>query len=172
MPHRPAQQKTALSLAFTRHGALDSGWLAKLGGHQYSRHRIGNPHARSAHGFPSSRERSCLHIFLAAGKSLGRRQLWRRGGVAQRPDERVLNRSSENAHSDQPEIPSALNSDCVKWDGKCGESPDLRQRATAESIHAWESACREASAEREKFIPILKTVPPALFPIPPTVVVP
>src|ERR1700732_316303 len=116
MSHRPAQQETAFGLAFTRHSALESGWLAKLPGHQYSRHRVGNPHARSAHGFPSSREPSCLHIFLAAGKSLGRHKLWGRGGVAQRLGERVLNSIGEKAHSDQLEIflvgHPAVTTDC------------------------------------------------------------
>src|ERR1700724_3077475 len=95
MSHRATHQETAVDLAFTRHGGLDSGWLAKFGGHQYSRHRLGNPHARSAYGFPSSREPGRLHIFLAAGKSLGRTRLWRHGGVAQPPHERVLNRARE-----------------------------------------------------------------------------
>src|ERR1700704_560896 len=99
MSHRPTLQETAVGLAFTRDGALDSGWLAKFREHQYSRHRVGNPHARSAHGFPSPREPGRLHIFLAAGKSLGRHRLWPRGGVAQPPDKRVLNRTREEAYS-------------------------------------------------------------------------
>src|ERR1700731_2779878 len=103
MSHHATHQKTPTGLALTRHGALDSGWLAKFRGHQYSRHRVRNPHARSAHGFPSSGEPGGLHILLAAGKSLGGGKLWRRGGVVQPPDERVLNRTREKAHSNQPE---------------------------------------------------------------------
>src|SRR6267143_3400590 len=101
MSHHPTHQKTPTGPAFTRHGALDSGWLAKFRRHPYSRHRVGNPHARSAHGFPSSREPGRLHILLAAGKSLGRRKLWRRGGVAPPRVERVLKRTAKR-HSQQP----------------------------------------------------------------------
>jgi len=50
-----------------------------------------------------------------------------------------------------------LKDEFAKWDGKCGESTELQKRgASAESAEAWESACKLASAEREKFYPIFK----------------
>ena len=54
---------------------------------------------------------------------------------------------------------AALNGDFVKWDGKCGEPGELQKRgATAQSAEAWMTACKLASAEREKFMPIFKRI--------------
>ena len=44
------------------------------------------------------------------------------------------------------------------WDGSCAEPTDLHQRASAKSIASWERACKEAAAERDKFIPSFKRV--------------
>ena len=54
---------------------------------------------------------------------------------------------------------AALNGGFVKWDGKCGEPGGLQKRgATARSAEAWMTACKLASAEREKFMPIFKRI--------------
>jgi hypothetical protein len=49
--------------------------------------------------------------------------------------------------------------DFAKWDGKCGETAELQRRgANGQSAEAWESACKQALAEREKFIPIFRKI--------------
>jgi hypothetical protein len=41
----------------------------------------------------------------------------------------------------------------TSWDTNCGKPDDLRNRgATPESVEVWESGCKEALAERQKFI--------------------
>jgi len=45
----------------------------------------------------------------------------------------------------------------ANWDGNCGNADQLRRRgATPQSIQTWEGSCRQALAEREKFIPMYK----------------
>jgi hypothetical protein len=47
----------------------------------------------------------------------------------------------------------------TNWDGECGNADELRSRGTSpQSIEAWEGSCRQALAEREKFIPIYKRI--------------
>ena len=52
-----------------------------------------------------------------------------------------------------------LRNEFAKWDGKCGESAELKKHgASAQSAEAWESACKQALGEREKFDPIFKRI--------------
>ena len=54
---------------------------------------------------------------------------------------------------------SRIAANFAKWDGKCGDSAELQKRgASAQSGQAWESACKQALAEREKFAPIFKKI--------------
>lgn len=54
---------------------------------------------------------------------------------------------------------SRIAANFAKWDGKCGDSAELQKRgASAQSGEAWESACKQALAEREKFAPIFKKI--------------
>ena len=47
----------------------------------------------------------------------------------------------------------------TNWDGKCGNADELRSRgASPQSIEAWESSCKQAIAEREKFVPTYKRI--------------
>lgn len=49
--------------------------------------------------------------------------------------------------------------DFARWDGKCGDATELQRRgASAQSAEAWESACKQALAEREKFAPVFKKI--------------
>jgi hypothetical protein len=47
----------------------------------------------------------------------------------------------------------------TRWDGNCGASDELQRRgATAQSIGAWESACKQTLTERAKFESIFKRI--------------
>ncbi|MBZ5571519.1 MAG: hypothetical protein LAO09_06550 [Acidobacteriia bacterium] len=50
-----------------------------------------------------------------------------------------------------------LSKEFTKWDANCDPPDTFRKRgATAQSIGAWERACKQALAEREKFVPIFR----------------
>ncbi len=54
---------------------------------------------------------------------------------------------------------AGLYKNFTNWDGNCGNPDKLRSRGAApQSIEAWESGCKQALAEREKFIPIYKRI--------------
>jgi len=47
----------------------------------------------------------------------------------------------------------------ANWDGNCGGADQMRSRgASPQSIEAWQGGCRQALAEREKFIPTYKRI--------------
>jgi hypothetical protein len=47
----------------------------------------------------------------------------------------------------------------AKWDGRCGTSEDfLRGGATEQAVQSWETACKSALAEKQRFIPIFKHI--------------
>jgi hypothetical protein len=53
---------------------------------------------------------------------------------------------------------TSLKTEFANWDGKCGDAAQLQKSgATPQSAEAWETACNQARAEREKFDPIFKT---------------
>ena len=54
---------------------------------------------------------------------------------------------------------TGLYKNFTNWDGNCGNPDKLRSRGAApQSIEGWESGCKQAFAEREKFIPIYKRI--------------
>lgn len=54
---------------------------------------------------------------------------------------------------------TGLYRDFTNWEGDCGNPDQLRNRgAASQSIEAWESICKQALAEREKFMPIYKRI--------------
>lgn len=50
----------------------------------------------------------------------------------------------------------------ANWRGNCGDPDDLRARydhgASAQTVETWESACKQALAERESFVPTYKQI--------------
>jgi len=49
--------------------------------------------------------------------------------------------------------------DFARWDGKCSDATELQRRgASAQSAETWESACKQALAEREKFVPVFRKI--------------
>jgi hypothetical protein len=47
----------------------------------------------------------------------------------------------------------------AKWDERCGGSEDfLRNGATTQAVQSWETECKRALAEKQKFVPIFKRI--------------
>jgi len=47
----------------------------------------------------------------------------------------------------------------AKWDERCGGSQDfLRSGASTEAIQSWETACKRALVEKQKFVPIFQRI--------------
>lgn len=53
---------------------------------------------------------------------------------------------------------TSLNREFAGWNGSCENTSDLHQRASAQSIQDWEQACKQASVERDGFLPIFKDI--------------
>jgi hypothetical protein len=46
----------------------------------------------------------------------------------------------------------------AKWDERCGSEDFLRSGATTQAVQSWETACKRALAEKQKFVPIFKRI--------------
>ena len=53
---------------------------------------------------------------------------------------------------------TSLNGEFAGGDGSCTVSPDQRKRAGAQSLQDWEKACKQAVAERHRFLPVFKDI--------------
>lgn len=47
----------------------------------------------------------------------------------------------------------------AEWDERCGSSQDFQRRgATTQAVHSWETACKRALVEKQKFVPVFKRI--------------